>query len=160
MEGSTNFGDYAVAAMDAKTYLKISAINLTFLLAGVLIGAMFMSGVIAVHAQGKESIPTHDTVTTRVDRAPTTPAPQSAACDDAKFECVSPGISSGTAAFGTLLANRIAADSLTVNGYDLLKLQENTLRLIMRKTGATVEEIQKAIDDSRSTKPLRVRLPQ
>jgi hypothetical protein len=119
-----------------------------------------MSGVIAVHAQGKESIPTHDAATTKVDRAPATPAPQSAACDDAKFECVTPGISSGTAAFGTLLSNRIAADNLTVNGYDLLKLQENTLRLIVRKTGATGEEVQKAVDDSRSARPLRVRLPQ
>jgi len=54
--------------MDAKTYLKISAINLGFMFVGLSIGVALMSGLVAVHAQ-----PTKDTPPAKV--APSAPAP-------------------------------------------------------------------------------------
>lgn len=65
----------------------------------------------------------------------------------------------GSAGIGTLLANRIAADSATVNGYDVLKLDEAILQLIQRKTFATNSELQSTVDSAKVARPLRIKLP-
>lgn len=47
-----------------------------------------------------------------------------------EFEDISPVISAGSAAFGTVLAGRVATDKMIVNGYDMLKMQEDVLNVI------------------------------
>jgi len=74
------------------------------------------------------------------------------------FEDVSPAVSAGTAAFGTLLAGRFAADQATVQGIDLLKLHEATLNFIARKNfGTTSAELQAVVDSAKVPRPLRVK---
>ena|ERR1700693_2758929 len=137
--------------MDAKTYLKVSIINLTFLLVGVLIGAtvvsfMFFTGT--AHAQGPPA---------KMDtggKAAQVPA----LCDESRFECVTPLITAGVGGFNQLLAHQFATDQIMVQGIDLLKLHENTLNLIRSKNPAiSLQDIQKVVDDSKVSKPLRVR---
>jgi hypothetical protein len=50
-----------------------------------------------------------------------------------QVEEITPNLSSGSAAFGTLLAGRIASDEIAVRGIDLIKLHENTLNLLASK---------------------------
>jgi hypothetical protein len=86
--------------MDLKTYLKVSAINLIFLLLGLLLGIGLRTETPAVHAQAKQaqttdSVSTRDGVSTKVTLDP-------------NAEYVSPGVSlGGPVVTNTLLANRI-----------------------------------------------------
>ncbi|MGD1090723.1 MAG: hypothetical protein ABSB35_01895 [Bryobacteraceae bacterium] len=140
--------------MDAKTYLKISTINLVFLLIGLSIGVGLMSsGLVSVHAQTqtKENTPTRDGAATKVERASST-------CDEAHFECVTPTMTVGVAGFNQVLAHQVATDQVIVSGIDLLRLHENTLNLIRSKNPLiSLQDIQRVVDDSRVAKPLRLR---
>jgi hypothetical protein len=136
------------ANMDAKTYLKVSIINLAFLLVGVLIGAtvvsfMFFTGT--AHAQGPPA------------KMDTKAAAASPLCDSSRFECLSPDMTARVIGINQLLANQIAADQIMVQGIDLIKVHENTLNLLKLKGIASLAEIQKVIDDARVQKPLRLR---
>jgi hypothetical protein len=115
--------------MDTKTYVRVSVINLAFLLAGMgLRGAMENR---VVHAQLKENV-----------------------------EEITPLISGGSAAFGTLLAGRIAADQIMVKGIDVGKLQENIINLLANKPFvASQAELQAAVNNARVT-PLRMKAPE
>jgi len=138
--------------MDAKLYIKVSVLNFAFLLVGIVVGAMivltlFVTGTVHAQADGKAVTPP-----TKIDSSPK----QITGCDDAHFECVSPGISSGTAAFSTLLAHKFASDQLQVNGYEPLKLFDNTMRTLIAKGLLTAAEAQKITADSKTDKPLRL----
>jgi hypothetical protein len=86
------------------------------------------------------------------------PGAKPPACDESHFECISPGITSGTAAFNQLLAHQIAGDQVMVQGIDILKLQEGTLNLIRsRNPLISLQELQKVVDDAKVSKPLRLR---
>jgi len=76
------------------------------------------------------------------------------------IEEVSPSISAGSAAFGTLLAGRLAADQVTVQGIDLVKLHLNTLNLLASKPIFTAAEIQAVIANSRADKILQMKQPE
>lgn len=118
--------------MDTKRYLAVSAVNLTFLLIGVLIGAIWeQSQKSVVHAQAKP-----------------------------EFEEISPALTTGSAAFATLLAGRIASDQIMVQGIDLLKFNENLLNALASKSFWTRAELQAIIDKSRADKILRMKRPQ
>jgi hypothetical protein len=143
--------------MDAKMYFKVSGINLVFLLAGVLIGPPIVSTsrlifATAVHAQSKE-IPDKASAKAEIPKPP--PAPS---CDEAHFECVAPNISTDSAAFGTVLAHRIASDQLMVNGFDPLKLHEATMNMLGAKGIFSVMDIQQIINGAKVAKPLRVQI--
>lgn len=132
--------------MDAKTYLKISAINLVFLSAGILIGVAFTTGLVGVHAQTK------DTPATKMEKG----IPQSAALDP-NAEYVTPGVTlGGPVVTNTLLANTLACDRLQVNGYDVLKLNDAILKLLTRM-GVSATEIQQVIQSGKAEKPLRIK---
>jgi hypothetical protein len=112
--------------MDTKTYLKVTAVNLSFLLAGVLIGPPVVSTGhylfdTVIHAQAKEN---PDKPPAKVEASKSPPAPS---CDEAHFECMAPSISTGTAAFGVVLADRIASDQLMVNGFERIRQRNPTL---------------------------------
>ena len=75
-------------------------------------------------------------------------------------EEITPLISAGSAAFGTLLAGRFAADQVMVKGIDLGKLQENIINLLASKPLlASQAELQAAINNARVT-PLRMKTPE
>jgi hypothetical protein len=78
----------------------------------------------------------------------------------AAVEEITPGITAPSAAFGTLLAGRIAGDEITSRGIDLVKLHENTLNLLARKPGLfSKDELEDVIVKARVLKPLRVKEP-
>jgi len=107
----------------------------------------------SVHAQDDKTVKANAKVEPPKSEAAKTPP----GCDEAHFECVSPGISTGTAAFGTILAGRIASDQLTVNGYDLLKLHDATLSALQSKGILTAIDVQRIVETARAAKPLRVK---
>jgi hypothetical protein len=117
--------------MDAKTYLKISGLNLVFVLFGVAVGMYIQSDRDArvVHAQDS-------------------------------FESVSPTITAGSMGVGTLLAGRIAGDQITSHGIDLLKLDENLMNYLGSRGIGTTAGWNGVVADSKVPKPLRMAEPQ
>ena len=113
----------------AKTYLKITVLNLLILAAGIWIGINFFpSATRTVYAQEPEDI--------------------------------TPSITAGSAAFGTLLAGRLAADEIAIKGIDVGKLQENLLNLLASKPLLmTRAEVQSVVERSR-VRPLRMKSPE
>ncbi len=78
-----------------------------------------------------------------------------------QFEEVSPVMTAGSAAFGTLLAGRLAADEIAIQGIDLVKLHQNTLNLLGTKTALfTKAELESVIQKSRVPTPLRMKQPE
>ncbi len=139
--------------MDTRAYLKVSAINLSFLMVGILIGPPIVNAGRSIfggvaHAQAK------DTPAAKIDLAKS--AAQES-CDESHFECVTVGISSGSAAFGTILANRMASDQLMVNGFDPLKLHDATLKALQEKGILKAADVRVIVDAGRVAKPLRLR---
>lgn len=136
--------------MQINMYVKASAINLLFLAAGILIGPSVTRTenlfVRSVQAQSKKGIE----VPAKADPAPSTPKE----CEG--FECVSPSISSGTAAFHTLIAHRIASDRLMVNGYEPLKLTDGIIGVLVSKNILTSADAQRIIAGAKADKPLRL----
>jgi hypothetical protein len=142
--------------MDAKTYLKVTSVNLAFLLVGALIGPPVVSTShylfdAVIHAQSKEN---PDKPPAKVEASKSSPA---SSCDDAHFECLAPSISTGTAAFGIVLANKIASDQLMVNGFEPLKLHDETLAMLQRKGILTAADVRQIVKAARVEKPLRVK---
>jgi len=116
---------------DPKTYLKISLVNLSFVVVGFFAGVAFMERrtTTVVHAQEK-------------------------------FEEVAPIMTVGSAAIGTLLTNRIATDELQSHGYDLLKLQEGIVNSLASKSVFfTPAEIKNLLAQASVAKPLRMKAP-
>jgi len=75
-------------------------------------------------------------------------------------EEVSPNFSSGSAAFGTLLAGRLAADQIAVQGIDLIKLDTNILNLLASKPNFSAVEVQAVIGNSKADKILQMKQPE
>ena len=88
--------------MTVKTYLQATLLNLVLLLVGAILSPIVVKSlhtVRVVHAQeSKATTPSQNPTTTQQG------------CDDAHFDCVSPGITTGTAGFGIVLANKIGCD--------------------------------------------------
>lgn len=128
--------------MNLKVYFKVSAINATLLATGFLLGTVAPRGAstTVVRAQSQHA-------------GVSQPQPQ--------FEDISPTITAGSAGFGTLLAGRIAADKIMVQGVDIAKLQENLLNLLASKPGVFSQaEVQSVIDRARADRPLRIKIPE
>ncbi len=70
-------------------------------------------------------------------------------------ECITPTMTVGSAGIGTLLSNRISADQLTVNGYDVLVLQNNILSALVQNGALTAAQAKAAADQSHPAHPLR-----
>ena len=122
--------------LDTKAYLKVSAINFVFLMLGVGIGVIATRPPSSVvHAQSKAET-------------------------GQEFEDISPLISAGNAAFGTLLAGRFAADQITIQGLDLLAFDQNLINLLIAKEFAKHSEIEALINKSRPPKILRMKPPE
>lgn len=74
-------------------------------------------------------------------------------------EEIAPGLTTGSFAAHTILASRIATDSIQVRGYDLVKLHENTLNLIASRHFAPAEA-QAVIEKSKADPVLRIKAPE
>jgi hypothetical protein len=131
--------------MDAKTYLKISAINLLFLLIGLILGVTIMDHSGLVHAQDKGA-------------AAKAEAPSVKPPEDPNVEYVIPGVSlGGPVVTNTLLANRVACDRLQVNGFDVLKLNDAILNLLARKGVASPTDVQAIVQAGKADRPIRIK---
>jgi hypothetical protein len=74
---------------------------------------------------------------------------------EAGVECVTPIMTVGSAGIGKLLVNQIAADQLTVNGYDLLKLNNNMLNALVENRIISIAQAQALVSISHPDKQLR-----
>jgi hypothetical protein len=74
-----------------------------------------------------------------------------------EFEDITPIMTVGSAGIGTLLANRIAADTVMVNGYDVLKLDQGILQLIQRKTLTQNSELDAVVAAAKVSRLLRIK---
>jgi hypothetical protein len=117
--------------MDTKMYIKVSMLNLAFLVTGMGLKGFLDARV--VHAQSQ-------------------PQPQ--------VEEITPSISAESAGFRTLLAGRFAADQVMIRGVDMGKLQENLINLLATKPlVASRPELQDVIDRAKAT-PFRMKAPE
>src|SRR5882757_752536 len=97
--------------MNNKKYLLMgSIVNLATLSFGLVLGFVF------------------GTMRTTAVKAQMVSAPSAQ-----QVEEVVPGISAGSAAFGTLLSGRFATDEISVKGFDPIKFDENLLNLLGSK---------------------------
>jgi hypothetical protein len=128
--------------MNARLYLKVSAINLCFLLAGILVWQVVSANTWQLHAAHAQDQP----ASRNASAAPST-----------DFEYVTPSITYGVGGFNQVIARQVAADEIMAQGVDLLKLHEATLNLLITKKVATVGEVQRVINGAKVERPLRIR---
>jgi len=130
-------------------YAAISTKNLAALLVGIFLGITF-----APHLEHKVSAapPQLPTVSTQ------SPAP--ACVPSSTVECVTPIMIISSAGIGTLLTNRIASDQVIVNGYDVLKLENNILNAMVKHKVITPQEAGDIASQSHPDKTLRFQPPQ
>jgi len=77
-----------------------------------------------------------------------------------KIEEITPGVTTGSFAAALILAHEINADSVVVQGFDILKLHQNTLNYLSRQPLANQVEIQRIIDESKAEKVYHMKAPQ
>jgi hypothetical protein len=120
-------------------YTLAAAVNLLTLLIGIAIGLM---------------------LSPNMERSVAAQPAQPAGCvNSATVECVTPIMTVGSAGIGRLLSNQIAADQLTVNGYDVLKLDNNLLGIMVQKGAISPQDAQRIAESSHPDKLLRFQLP-
>jgi hypothetical protein len=62
---------------------------------------------------------------------------------------IQPGVTTGTFGASLILAHEIQADSLVVNGYDLLRFNQNIVNYLARHmAGASLADLQQVVNDS------------
>lgn len=76
-----------------------------------------------------------------------------------QVEQITPGVTTGTFGAGLILAHQIQSDGLVVNGYDLLKLHQNTLNYLATQIGANQAALQAIIANSKAEKVYTVKVP-
>jgi hypothetical protein len=131
-------------------YAIVSLINLAILLAGIAIGV-----TLAPHIEQSASA---NNAVGQSDQQ--SPQPTAASKSGDEYEEVTPMITAGSMATGTLLAHRIATDQIMVNGYDLAALDEGLLNLLKNKNLATFRELDAVIERAKVPHPIRLKLPQ
>jgi len=118
--------------MTVRQYVTASIINLAFLGCGFILG--------------------HELHVPRV-QAQSAPAPPS------NLQEIAPGVTTGTFGAGLILAHEIQSDSLVVNGYDVMKLQQNTLNYLATRSGGDSVALQQVVNQSRPAKLYTVKQP-
>jgi hypothetical protein len=73
---------------------------------------------------------------------------------------VTPGVTIGSLGSNLILAHEIAADRLTVNGYDVMLLQQNILSYLGNRPLAERADIQNIVNASRASTVYRIKQPQ
>ena len=83
------------------------------------------------------------------------PASTPACAPSSDTECITPIMTVGSAGIGKLLSNEISSDHLAVNGYDILKLDNNLLNAMIRAGVVTPDQAKALVEDSHPDKYLR-----
>jgi hypothetical protein len=135
---------------DAKTYLKVSGLNLLFLGVGIALGVWITGHSGTVHAQTQDSTPTEAKV--EQSKPPEAIPPE---CEHA--ECVATSVGMPSAAIGVLLANRASFDEITVNGYNVLKLHDATLNALQAKGILSKADYAELVAKAKVERPLRAK---
>jgi hypothetical protein len=63
---------------------------------------------------------------------------------------ITPGVTTGTFGAGIVLAHEIQADKIVSNGYDLVKMHQNTLNFLLSRYPLEKTALQAIVDDSKS----------
>ena len=129
-------------------YAIISAINLAILLVGIAIGVM-----LAPHIE--KSASAYNAVGQGDQQSP---QPAAASKSEDEYEEVTPMITAGSMATATLLAHRIAADQIMVNGYDVMAIDEGLINLLKNKGVLSYRELDALIEHAKVPRPLRIKL--
>ena len=121
--------------LSEKTVGKL--VSLTILVIGIAIG--FAGGIVYrpqqdVHAQAA-------------------PQPQ------ANIQEVSPGVTTGTFGANLILAHEVATDRLIINGFDLMKMQNNILSYLALRPSAESADIQNIVNRSRADTVYKLKQP-
>jgi|SRR5579875_2145499 len=74
-------------------------------------------------------------------------------------ETIHPVLTAGSAAFGTLLVHRMAADQVMVKGVDLISFDQNLVNLLLQKHVASIPELEEVIKESKAAKILQLAPP-
>jgi hypothetical protein len=131
--------------LDSKTYIKVSVLNLVFLLIGMVLG-----GSIVIAMAYSQIVHAQDRPNAKLDPKPSP--------SDEGFEDVIPALGlGGPVATNTLIANRIACDNLQVGSYDVLKIENSLLQLLQKKGILTTAEAQIVVTQGRAERPIRIR---
>jgi hypothetical protein len=76
-----------------------------------------------------------------------------------RIEEITPGISTATFAANLVMAHQIEADSLVVNGYDMIKMQENLLNYLATRPMAERADIENIVNRSRAEVFYKIKQP-
>ncbi|HEX4065102.1 MAG TPA: hypothetical protein VHZ09_03685 [Acidobacteriaceae bacterium] len=125
-------------------YALTTLANLLLLLVGVTIGLLLAPKL-------------EKRVSAQAEPAASTVAPT--CVSSATVECLTPIMTVGSAGIGKLLSNQIAADRLTVNGYDLLKLDNNIISVFIQAHILTQDQAKALAEASLADKQLRYQPP-
>ncbi len=87
------------------------------------------------------------------------PAPTPSCVSNETVECVTPIMTVGSAGIGRLLSNQISADHISINGYDLLKLDNNIINVFIQTHVLTLDQAKSLIEASLADKQLRYQPP-
>lgn len=88
------------------------------------------------------------------------PSPPPPACvSSANVDCITPIMTVASAGIGKLLSNQISADHLTVNGYDVLKLDNNILNVMIQAHILTQDQAKSVAEASLAEKQIRYQPP-
>jgi hypothetical protein len=82
---------------------------------------------------------------------------QAVAASTPTIQEIQPGMTTGTFGANLVMAHEIAADSLVVNGYDLLKMQNNILVYLSNRPSAERADIQNIVNASRASTIYRIK---
>lgn len=133
-------------------YALASLVNLLILLVGIALGLLLRPYIDRpVHAAsepqfgsqlGTSQVPFGQTVVAAVEP---------------KITSVSPSLTTGTVGIYLVLSHHIQSDELVVNGYDLLKLQNEELGLLSRFVSSA--DIQNAVNRSRAAEVYKIEQP-
>jgi hypothetical protein len=85
---------------------------------------------------------------------------QAVAVPTPNIQEIQPGFTTGTIGANLVMAHEIAADSLVVNGYDLLKMQNNILIYLSNRPSAERADIQNIVNASRASTVYRLKQQQ
>jgi hypothetical protein len=84
---------------------------------------------------------------------------QAAATPSPNIQEVSPGVTTGTFGANLILAHEVATDRVIINGYDVMKMQQNILNYLASRPFAERADIENIIKSSQADTVYRLKQP-
>ncbi|MGC2745011.1 MAG: hypothetical protein WA672_17680, partial [Candidatus Angelobacter sp.] len=85
--------------------------------------------------------------------------PQQVQAQPQRVEEIQPVFTAGSAGIGILLSNRIESDTLVVNGFDVMKLNEGILNYLATRPTAERADVENIIAKSRAEVFYKIKEP-